>query len=134
MLLYIRVVGHYGFHSPGIQLFVHHQCVLCKETAFFFPFPGFFLRSVQHQFENDWQGPPGQINTPKSEFNIVTEILVEIEVALEHSFLHRIYSHASLRNVIYRLWQSRNRLAALLDRLVPLALRVQLTTVLPKPW
>lgn len=92
------------------------------------------MRSVQHQFENDWQGPPGQINTPKSEFNIVTEILVEIEVALEHSFLHRIYSHASLRNVIYRLWQSRNRLAALLDRLVPLALRVQLTTVLPKPW
>lgn len=58
---------------------------------------------------------------------------VKIEVALEHAFLHRIYGHAPLWDVVYRLRQGCNRLTALLDGLISLTLRVRLAIVLPEP-
>lgn len=102
-------IAQVSSYSYIVNVFYVKKLLFFLDFRFFFGFFRiFFCVRPNMIFESDWQGPPSQIDTPKSEFNQVPEVSVEIEVAFEHSFLHRIYSHASLRDVIYRLWQSRN--------------------------
>jgi hypothetical protein len=51
---------------------------------------------------------PSQIDIPKFEFDEYAAMLVKIEVALKHSFLHWVHSHAPRWHAINRLWHGRD--------------------------